>query len=390
MSPTSDARAKQETPLEPMDILGKCAGPTYAWALLGIIHAAVLLTSIFFNCNVIPTVSYVFIAPLSPMLHQRIITAMGAMAHCGIVFWCEFIGGMRPFYSGDVDLLQRKYTSSKLVIANHQSMTDSIFLYLLAWRVGEIGHIRTFTKSSLKMWPALGVMWTYLNYIFLKRNFQDDAPRIKKQLETLIDKSKHGSTGNFWLMIYPEGARSRPSTIKQGQEYSKTRGLPAFNHSLVPRVKGLQVTLPTIHKAIDAVVDVTIGYTQRRPSDGKVLPSLEMLLFGGCRAYEVHAHVRVIPAADVPTDPDHIHNWTMKLFAEKNALLTQFKSTGSFPDRLGPTDSVAPVQVTAFTCAANLLTFAGLAATVAVSMWYIFILAYCQLSVAIGTASAKR
>eukprot|EP00961_Rhodomonas_salina_P109310 1471604-Rhodomonas_salina.5 len=120
-APPSDAGQARKMPK---------AGPfSYVWVFFGIVHVSVLFTSIFFNCNVIPyfivslrlflsacpqnlvscvqhgiecgisgtdiadrkqvipTVSFFFIAPLSFTLHQRIITFMGAMAHSGVFFW---------------------------------------------------------------------------------------------------------------------------------------------------------------------------------------------------------------------------------------------------------------------------------------------------------------
>eukprot|EP00961_Rhodomonas_salina_P109309 1471604-Rhodomonas_salina.4 len=88
-----------------------------------------------------------------------------------------------------------------------KSFTDSVILYGLAWRMGEVAGMRVFAKMSLKKWPVIGWMWSYLNFIFLTRfcptapfavpcvchlltdvraaprNLQKDAPMIKKQLE---------------------------------------------------------------------------------------------------------------------------------------------------------------------------------------------------------------
>lgn len=361
----------------------KKAGPlAWIWTLFGFVHVTLLLLAMFFSTNVLPTISYFFFAPLSSLVHQRIVTYMGAMAHAGILFWCEYVGGLKPKFYGDIDLLRTKYTSSKLVVANHQSFTDSVLLYGLAWRLGEIGHMRAFAKKTLKSWPILGGLWSYLNFIFLSRNFNDDAPKIKKQLNMLVEKSQFYSTGNFWLMIYPEGTRSRPNKIKEGQEYSKSKNLPVYNHLLVPRVKGLQVTIPSIHEAIDGVVDVTIGYKERRPKDGKVIPSVEGLLFGGWRSYEVHAHVRVIPASEVPTDEDKIHDWIMKVFEEKDKLLAEFEKTGSFPSPAGADSKLAGPGL--LQTMGNLTLFFAAASATAAGMVYAVLAAYAATAQAMA------
>eukprot|EP00286_Rhodomonas_abbreviata_P028407 CAMPEP_0181297508 /NCGR_PEP_ID=MMETSP1101-20121128/5277_1 /TAXON_ID=46948 /ORGANISM="Rhodomonas abbreviata, Strain Caron Lab Isolate" /LENGTH=377 /DNA_ID=CAMNT_0023402449 /DNA_START=69 /DNA_END=1199 /DNA_ORIENTATION=- len=312
----------------------------FVYPVVGFIHVVVLYLEMFFSTNVLPTLSFFFCKLVSRTLHHGIIAAMGAVTHKQVLVWMERVGGLTPIYYGDYDLLRTKYVSSKLVISNHQSFTDSVLLYGLAWRNGHIGHMKAIAKKGLMFWPIIGVLWLYSNFIFLSRDFLSDAPNIQRQLKTLSENAKRHSS-NFWLMIYPEGTRCRPGSIAKGQEYSKSKGLPVFTHTLVPRVKGCQVMLPAIHDVIDAVVDVTIGYKERT-AKGKIIPSLESLLFGGGRKYDVHFHIRVIPVAEVPNDEDKIHDWLMKVFDEKNKLLQDFEKTGVFPAPVKEEDVYRP------------------------------------------------
>ena len=97
-----------------------------------------------------------------------------------------------------------------------------------------------------------GWFWWMLNFIFLKRDYEKDKKKIQAQLKSLVEKAKQYSTGNFWLMIFPEGTRLKPKKLAQAQAFSKEKGLPVFNHCLVPRIKGLQASIdaaPAAHSA---------------------------------------------------------------------------------------------------------------------------------------------
>lgn len=50
-------------------------------------------------------------------------------------------------------------------------------------------------------------------------------------------------TGNYWLTIFPEGTRCRPDKLREAQTFSVQRKLPVFQHTLVPRTKGLLATM---------------------------------------------------------------------------------------------------------------------------------------------------
>jgi lysophosphatidic acid acyltransferase/lysophosphatidylinositol acyltransferase len=42
-------------------------------------------------------------------------------------------------------------------------------------------------KGLLKFVPVIGWMWWFSEYVFLKRNWDSDAPVLKKSLERLKD-----------------------------------------------------------------------------------------------------------------------------------------------------------------------------------------------------------
>lgn len=111
-------------------------------------------------------------------------------------------------------------------------------------------------------------------------------------------------------------------------------------HSLIPRAARQAGTGGEASGAIgavglrqtaDAFLDLTFGYPERRAGGAKVRPSVNDLLFGFGRQWHVHVHVRVLPMAEVPEDPDDFTKWLMGVFAEKNELLEHFERHGCFP-----------------------------------------------------------
>lgn len=73
-------------------------------------------------------------------------------------------------------------------------------------------------------------------------------------------------------MIFPEGTRIRASKLKEGQDFSKSRGLPIYGNLLVPRVKGLHASIDGTHDAVEGIIDMTVGYSEWTKA-GHALPS---------------------------------------------------------------------------------------------------------------------
>ena len=328
---------------------------------LGGIHIAALYAAMFINCNVVALVSLLFVNPILPNVHHRMLAELAAYAWRAFTFWAQVVGGLTPVWTGDVDKLLKEYKGSKLVMANHQSFSDSFLIYSIGWPAGEVAHIRAFAKKSLSYSPVVGWAWSMLNFIFLSRSFEKDKPNIQRQMQKLADRSKAAySTGNYWMTIFPEGTRCRPDKLKDAQEFSKARSLPVFENTLVPRSKGLLAAMgedcTVLRETADAVVDLTIGYLDRRSGGLKVRPSVTDLLFGLGRRWKVHVHVRVIPIKEVPKEDDKFTKWLMDVFVEKDKLLNHHKKHGCFP---GPVRKVP--TATLFLLVYNLITFLTIA-----------------------------
>jgi 1-acyl-sn-glycerol-3-phosphate acyltransferase len=341
---------------------------------LGVAHIVVLYAVMFVNCNLLAVASLLLLAPLLPGAHHRLLADMAAYAWRAFLFWAQVVGGLTPVYTGDVDKLLGTYTGPKLVMGNHLSFTDSFLIYSVGYAAGEEAHIRAFAKKSLSYSPVVGWCWSMLNFIFLSRSFEKDKKNIQRQMKKLAERSsKYYSTGNYWLTIFPEGTRCRPDKLKDAQEFSKSRGLPVFQHLLVPRTKGLLATMghdcAILRETADAVLDLTFGYPDRRSGGNKVRPSVNDLLFGLGRRWEVHVHIRVIPMSHVPKDDAEFSKWLMDTFVEKDKLLEFYAREGCFPGKPRALKAATPAALVANMLAFTFYAVALSAASLAAVSW---------------------
>jgi len=322
-----------------------------------------------------------------PRLHHRIASDMWGCAFRVFVSWAQRVGGLRPIYygPGSSSLLDYNSGGSKLVIGNHLSFTDTFLLNGMTYLAGENAGMRAFAKASLR-WqiPIVGWAASFLNFIFLSRNFESDKINIANQVKQLCERSAFYSSGNFWLTIFPEGTRARPAKIKESQEFAKSRGLPVLQHVLLPRTKGLLTVLgeddQTLRESVDGVLDVTIGYPSKRenPQSDKVRPSIGDIFFDMGKTWPVHIHVRLIPISEVPTKNEDIEKWIFGVFEEKDKLLKYYYKHGKFEGASNVANnrghySVLPAGSSWIGLLGNSLFFVGVAANLALLLQYVYL-----------------
>jgi 1-acyl-sn-glycerol-3-phosphate acyltransferase len=329
-----------------------------AAAAVGALYSLAITGAMFLACNVLVVASLALVAPWAPALHRRLLLLVTRLAWRSIYLWCRWWGGLSVAFYGDVAALQADPSASRLVICNHVSSTDTIVLEVLADSCRALEHVRAFIKRGLTYQPILGWFFRLLGFLAMARSFGRDVATIERQLHGLAAQAKEGPLGRYWLVIFPEGTRRTPAKVAESQAYAAAHGLPTLRRVLLPRVKGLQATLPLLRGTASAVADVTIGY-ERETADGTVLPTTRSLFFSRGCPLTVHIHVTLIPIAEVPTDPTDIQTWTVARFEAKEALLEHFHATGAFPG-----DRVLAPPVGFAEWAANFAAFLGIAALV--------------------------
>ena len=101
-----------------------------------------------------------------------------------------------------------------LVIVNHQTMTDVQVLFLLARKAGRLGDLKWFVKDSLKYAPGFGWGMTFLDCLFVKRDWTADAPTstgVRRVVSARVP---------LWLISFSEGTRLSADKLARARRYA--------------------------------------------------------------------------------------------------------------------------------------------------------------------------
>lgn len=96
---------------------------------------------------------------------------------------------------------------------------------------------------------------TLFQFIFLKRNWEDDKQQMAKHFQKL-----NKITLPMWLLIFPEGTNLAESTREQSTRWAKKNGIQDLQHTLIPRATGLRFCLQQMRGTVKYVYDCTIAY----------------------------------------------------------------------------------------------------------------------------------
>ena len=312
----------------------------FAFHALGTAFLAWLWLTTFFVGNILAIVSLVVVRPVSKVWHESFLDEMARVGWGSIVDYIEHVGRLSPVITGDLEALGKPdhpcHTGNKVVIANHSTAGDPLALFILGHRLRRIGNMRFMVKKILLFFPVLGLAAHFLDFVFLSRKWNQDEADIRRVFRKMIEGTRKRP---FWLCLFPEGTRLSEPKLRESQTYAAARRLPVLKHVLIPRVKGLRLALSVLRDNVDAVLDVTIAYSERKTirdgagaeahdeadeaaerraraashdGGGKhflanhvpIRPSLRDLFLRRvtARSWPVHLHVRLIPLADIPSD----------------------------------------------------------------------------------------
>lgn len=87
-----------------------------------------------------------------------------------------------------------------LLIANHKTEVDWMYLWDLALRKGCINYIKYVLKSSLMKLPVFGWSFQLLEFISVERKWEIDESSMHRMLLTFKDPRDP-----LWLALFPEG-----------------------------------------------------------------------------------------------------------------------------------------------------------------------------------------
>ena len=98
------------------------------------------------------------------------------------------------------DNMSIKERERVLLMCNHRTEVDWMYIWNLALRKGRIGHVKDVLKSSVRNVPVFGWSFYLLEFLLVERNWQTDERAFISLLSTFQDP-----TDPLWLVIFPEG-----------------------------------------------------------------------------------------------------------------------------------------------------------------------------------------
>nr|GMC50415.1 probable 1-acyl-sn-glycerol-3-phosphate acyltransferase 4 [Ipomoea batatas]GME10181.1 probable 1-acyl-sn-glycerol-3-phosphate acyltransferase 4 [Ipomoea batatas] len=279
----------------------------------GVICLAVLLsTALMFLIYFVP-VAVLLLRSFSINCSRKVVSLLFGIWLGLWPFLFEKINKTKVIFSGDrVPAGERV-----LLIANHRTEVDWMYLWDLALRKGCLGHMKYVLKKSLMKLPIFGWGFHILEFIPLERKWEVDEPVMQSMLSTFTNPQDP-----LWLAVFPEGTDFTEQKCIRSQKFAAENGFPVMKNVLLPKSKGFTACLDTLRHSLDAVYDITIAYKNR-------CPSLIDNVFG-VDPSEVHMHVRHIPIEEMPVS-EGVGAWLMETFESKDRLLSDFIANGHFP-----------------------------------------------------------
>ncbi|CAA0827591.1 Probable 1-acyl-sn-glycerol-3-phosphate acyltransferase 5 [Striga hermonthica] len=272
-------------------------------------------------------------------------------------FLFEKINGTKVCFSGDRLPVERRV----LLIANHRTEVDWMYLWDLALRKGCEGYLKYVLKSSLMRLPVFGWVFHVMEFIPVERKWVVDEFKMCRILSSFRD-----SRDPMWLALFPEGTDFTEQKCARSQKHASENGLPVLKNVLLPKTRGFYACLETLRDSLDAVYDITIGYRHNCPS------FLDNAF--GVDPSEVHIHVRRVCPNELPKSEDEVSSWLTSTFELKDQMLSEFYKTGHFPNE-GTEGNLSTMK-----CMANFVVVMILTGTcVVLSFQYVWFKVYVAL-----------
>ncbi|KAK7487002.1 hypothetical protein BaRGS_00021672 [Batillaria attramentaria] len=205
-------------------------------------------------------------------------------------------------------------TDSTLILCNHRTRLDWLFLMAYQLRCGSLSHYRISLKASLKHIPGPGWAMQCAGFLFLQREWSKDKHWISRALRYFSGSGTHPQ-----FLLFPEGTDFCENGLAKSRSFAEQNGYPIYDYVLHPRTTGFIhfVNEMKENKILDSVLDVTVAY----PKD---IIHGEADLAKGLAPQEVHFSVENHPVSDLPQSADKLEDWLRDLWRQKEAKLEKY------------------------------------------------------------------
>ena len=219
-----------------------------------------------------------------------------------------------------------------VLMANHQIYTDWLYLWWIGYTAGMHGRIYVVLKESLKKIPVLGWGMQFAQFIFLKRNWEQDKPGLAKHMQKL-----NQSKDPMWLMLFPEGTNLASCTREKSKKWADRLGVQDMKHTLLPRATGLHFMLSELQHSVDYVYDCTIAYEGvPHGTFAQDIFTVGASYFGGRPPKSVNMYWRRFKMNTIPLDdPKKFELWLRLRWREKDKFIDYYLQHGKFPADTG-------------------------------------------------------
>jgi len=219
-----------------------------------------------------------------------------------------------------------------VLIANHQIYTDWLYLWWIAYTNGMHGRLYIVLKESLRRIPVIGWGMQFYQFIFMKRNWEQDKPNMAKHLQKL-----NKASSPMWLLLFPEGTNLAPCTRKKSKKWAAQNGIADMQHQLLPHSTGLRFCLQELRGTLEYLYDCTIGYEGvPRGQYAQDIFTLKASYLEGRPPKSVSMYWRRFKITSIPVDdPKAFDLWLRAHWTAKDKLLEGFVRTGRFPAETG-------------------------------------------------------
>lgn len=232
-----------------------------------------------------------------------------------------------------------------LMLSNHPTTLDWMFLWVICTCVGNVGTLKICLKKSLAKVPVAGWTCQVLAFIFLERR-RFIAEKEKDKLASLPDapkaeQPKSAPTGEddidkiarcvrhfnnllpYVALLFPEGTDLSDSNRRKAHAFAKEKGLTPTDYVLIPRKRGVSAFLREMPKdAQSKVVDITMAYVPYVPGER---PTENTVFMQNRPPKEAHF---LMESMEMEHDPDKIEENLKASYLRKEKFLKQFYTEG--------------------------------------------------------------